>query len=519
MDCDSDAPMNSGGRGERPLSEDDHPQRAELARAELERADLDLDGDRLREECGVFGVYNHPEAAAITAIGLHALQHRGQEAAGIVSYDGRRFHSERRLGLVGDAFSDASVIARLPGDMAVGHVRYSTTGETLLRNVQPLFAELDAGGFAVGHNGNLTNGLTLRKQLVRDGAITQSTTDTEAILHLVARSKKPRFIDRFTDALRALEGAYSLVALTNKKLIGARDPLGIRPLVLGSLDGSPILASETCALDIIGARYVRDVENGEVIVIDEDGLQSFKPFPEMAPRPCIFEYIYFARPDSVVGGRSVYQVRKKMGQVLAEESPANADVIVPVPDSGVPAAIGYSQLSGIPYELGIIRNHYVGRTFIQPTQSIRDQGVRMKHSANRSVVEGRSIVLVDDSLVRGTTSVKIVQMMRDAGAKEVHFRIASPPITHPDYYGIDTPDRDKLLAATHDLEGMRRYIGADSLAFLSVDGVYRAMGYEGRDPVKPQFTDHCFTGDYPTPLTDRAGAVGQQQLSLLAEAS
>ncbi|MBB6307798.1 amidophosphoribosyltransferase [Xanthobacter tagetidis] len=494
----------------------DHMSATYPARSDL---DLDLNGDRLREECGVFGIYNHPEAAAITVIGLHALQHRGQEAAGIVSYDGRRFHSERRLGLVGDTFSDSRVIARLPGDSAVGHVRYSTTGETLLRNVQPLFAELDAGGFAVGHNGNLTNGITLRRQLVREGAITQSTTDTEVILHLVARSKKPRFIDRFIDAIRSLEGAYSLVALTNKKLIGARDPLGIRPLVLGSLDGAPILASETCALDIIGARYVRDVENGEVIVIDEEGVTSFKPFPEMAPRPCIFEYIYFARPDSVVGGRSVYQVRKTMGQVLAQESPANADVIVPVPDSGVPAAIGFSQFSGIPYELGIIRNHYVGRTFIQPTQSVRDQGVRMKHSANRSVVEGKSIVLVDDSLVRGTTSVKIVQMMRDAGAREVHFRIASPPITHPDYYGIDTPDRDKLLAATHDLEGMRRYIGADSLAFLSVNGVYRAMGFEARDPARPQFTDHCFTGDYPTPLTDRSSQVSSQQLSLLAEAS
>ncbi|OZA92264.1 MAG: amidophosphoribosyltransferase, partial [Rhizobiales bacterium 39-66-18] len=347
----------------------------------------------------------------------------------------------------------------------------------------------------------------------------QSTTDTEVILHLVARSKKARFVDRFIDALHFLEGAYSLVAVTNKKLIGARDPLGIRPLVLGMLDNSPILASETCALDIIGARYVRDIENGEVVVIDEDGITSFKPFPSMPARPCIFEYIYFARPDSVVGGRSVYQVRKTMGQVLAQESHLPADVIVPVPDSGVPAAIGYSQISGVPYELGIIRNHYVGRTFIQPTQTVRDQGVRMKHSANRSVVAGKRIVLVDDSLVRGTTSVKIVQMMRDAGASEVHFRIASPPITHPDYYGIDTPDRDKLLAATHDLEGMRRYIGADSLAFLTVDGVYRAMGYEGRDPVRPQFTDHCFTGDYPTLLTDKSGAVGAQQLSLLAEAS
>ena len=497
----------------------DHGSKPTGAPCRARSLDLEMNADRLREECGVFGVFNHPDAAAITAIGLHALQHRGQEAAGIVVYDGQRFHSERRLGLVGDTFSDAAVIDRLPGHLAVGHVRYSTTGETLLRNVQPLFAELDAGGFAVGHNGNLTNGLTLRRQLVRDGAITQSTTDTEAILHLVARSKKPRFIDRFVDALRALEGAYSLVALTNKKLIGARDPLGIRPLVLGRLDNAYILASETCALDIIGATYVRDIENGEVVVIDEDGLQSIRPFPPMQPRPCIFEYIYFARPDSVVSGRSVYQVRRTMGQVLAQESPAQADVIVPVPDSGVPAAIGFSQYSGIPYELGIIRNHYIGRTFIEPTQRVRDQGVRMKHSANRSVVEGRRIVLVDDSLVRGTTSVKIVRMMRDAGAREVHFRIASPPITHPDYYGIDTPDRDKLLAATHDLEGMRRYIGADSLAFLSVNGVYRAMGYEARDPVRPQFTDHCFTGDYPTPLTDRSSAMAAQQLSLLAEAS
>ncbi|MEW6124273.1 MAG: amidophosphoribosyltransferase [Pseudomonadota bacterium] len=481
--------------------------------------DADLNGDRLREECGVFGVYNHPDAAALTAIGLHALQHRGQEAAGIVAYDGNRFHSERRLGLVGDTFSDSRVIDRLPGNMAVGHVRYSTTGETLLRNVQPLFAEIEGGGFAIGHNGNLTNGLTLRRQLVREGAIMQSTTDTEAILHLVARSRKTRFMDRFTDAIRALEGAYSLVALTNKKLIGARDPLGIRPLVLGRLGEAYILASETCALDIIGATYVRDIENGEVIVIDEDGVQSHKPFPPMQARPCIFEYIYFARPDSIVGGRSVYQVRKNMGEVLAQETHLPADVVVPVPDSGVPAALGYSRMAGIPYELGIIRNHYVGRTFIQPTQSVRDQGVRMKHSANRSVVEGKRIVLVDDSLVRGTTSVKIVRMMRDAGATEVHFRIASPPITHPDYYGIDTPDRDKLLAATHDLEGMRRYIGADSLAFLSVDGVYRAMGYEARDPARPQFTDHCFTGDYPTALTDRTTAVGAEQLSLLAEAS
>ena len=482
--------------------------------------DLEMNADRLREECGVFGIFGHPDAAAITALGLHALQHRGQEAAGIVSFDGQRFHSERRLGLVGDTFSRREVIDRLPGMSAVGHVRYSTTGETLLRNVQPLFAELDPFGFAIGHNGNLTNGLTLRRELVREGAIMQSTTDTEVMLHLVARSRKPRFVDRFIDGLKALEGAYSFVGLTNKKLVGARDPLGIRPLVLGTLDGCPILASETCALDIIGAKYVRDIENGEVIVFDSKGAHSQKPFPPVTQRPCIFEYIYFARPDSIVGGRPVYEVRKTLGVELGREAPADADVVVPVPDSGVPAALGYSQETGIPFDLGIIRNHYVGRTFIEPTQQIRQLGVRLKHNANRAVVVGKRIVLVDDSIVRGTTSTKIVQMMRDAGAKEVHFRIASPPITHPDYYGIDTPDSDKLLAATHTLEEMREFIGADSLAFLSVDGIYRAMGCDKRDPVRPQFTDHCFTGDYPTSLTDQtAKAHTPRQLSLLAEAS
>ena len=479
--------------------------------------DFDPDADRLREECGVFGIFGHPEAAAITALGLHALQHRGQEAAGIVAFDGRRFNSERRLGLVGDHFSSHQVIDRLPGSAAIGHVRYSTTGETILRNVQPLFAELDTGGFAVAHNGNLTNGLTLRRDLIKEGSIYQSTSDTEVVLHLVARSRKPKILDRYIEALRALEGAYSLVALSNKKLIGARDPLGIRPLVLGELDGHYILASETCALDIIGARFVRDVENGEVVVISEDGIESHKPFPAQQARPCIFEYIYFARPDSYVHGRHVYDVRKRMGAELAREAHIDADVIVPVPDSGVPAAIGYAQASNIPFELGIIRNHYVGRTFIQPTQSVRELGVRMKHSANRSVIEGKRVVLIDDSVVRGTTSVKIVHMMREAGAAEVHFRISSPPITHPDYYGIDTPERDKLLAATHSLEEMRLYMGCDSLAFISVDGIYRAMGYEKRDHLRPQFTDHCFTGDYPTHLTDVMGEANVKQLSLLAE--
>ncbi len=486
--------------------------------------DLDMNGDTLREECGVFGIFGHPDAAAITALGLHALQHRGQEAAGIVSFDGHRFHSERRLGLVGDTFSRADVIGRLPGNSAVGHVRYSTTGETILRNVQPLFAELNAGGFAVGHNGNLTNGLTLRRALVHDGAMMQSTTDTEVILHLVARSKRGRFIERYIEALRALEGAYALVSLTNKKLIGARDPLGIRPLVYGELDGCPILASETCALDIIGAKYIRDIEPGEVIVFDYKGdvieTEIHKPFPPQPPRPCIFEYIYFARPDSIVGGRSVYEVRKAFGAQLARESHADVDVVVPVPDSGVPAAVGYSQFSGVPFELGIIRNHYVGRTFIQPTQSVRELGVRMKHAPNRAAIEGKRIILIDDSLVRGTTSKKIVRMMRDAGAKEVHFRLASPPIINPDYYGIDLPDRGGLLAATHSIEEMRDIIGADSLAFLSIDGMYRAMGEPGRDPAHPKFADHCFTGAYPTNLTDRNQVEPQpRQLSLLAEAS
>jgi len=482
------------------------------------------DADRLREECGVFGIFGHPDAAAITALGLHALQHRGQESTGIVTFDGVRFHSERRLGLVGDAFSDERVIANLPGASAIGHNRYSTTGETALRNVQPLFSEITGGGFAVCHNGNLTNALTLREGLIRDGAICQSTSDTEVILHLVARSRKNRFIDRFIDALRQIEGAYALVGITNKKVVGARDPLGIRPLVLGELDGRYILASETCALDIIGARHVRDVKNGEVVVITEEGIESHFPFPPQPMRPCIFEYIYFSRPDSIVNGRPIYSLRKAMGMELAREAQTFADVVVPVPDSGVPAALGFAQESGIPYELGIIRNHYVGRTFIEPTQSIRALGVRMKHSANRAVVEGKRIALIDDSIVRGTTSVKIVRMMREAGASEVHFRISSPPIRFPDFYGIDTPIRDNLLAATHDLEEMRQYIGCDSLAFLSIEGLYRAMGEKARDPRRPQFTDHCFTGDYPTALTDvsggsgRFGRSGPKQLSLLAEA-
>ena len=474
--------------------------------------------DRLREECGVFGVFGHPDAAAITALGLHALQHRGQEAAGIVSFDGKHFHAERRLGLVSEHFTKSNVLNKLSGNAAVGHVRYSTTGDTVLRNVQPLFADLAGGGFAIAHNGNLTNALCLRSDLVSQGSIFQSTSDTETILQLVARSQRIDTLSRFIDALFQIEGAYALVVMTNKKLIGVRDPLGIRPLVLGQLEGHFILASETCALDIIGATFIREIENGEIVIITEDGLESIKPFSPVKARPCIFEYIYFARPDSIVGGLSVYKCRKAFGTQLAIESRVNADVVVPVPDSGVPAAIGFAEEASIPFELGIIRNHYVGRTFIEPSDTIRHLGVKLKHNANRILVTGKRVILVDDSIVRGTTSVKIVQMMRDAGAAEVHMRVGSPPITHPDYYGIDTPHQKQLLAANNSLSEMCSYIGADSLAFLSVDGLYKAMGHEkGRNAANPAYTDHCFTGEYPTQLRDQKNDVHMQQLSLLSE--
>lgn len=476
--------------------------------------------DRLREECGVFGILGHPDAAAITALGLHALQHRGQEASGICTFDGKHFHSERRLGLVGDNFSRSNVMQRLKGDMAIGHNRYSTTGDPIIRNVQPLFADIDTGGFAVAHNGNITNALTLRRELISTGAIYQSTSDTEVILHLLSRSKKRRIAERLIDALRQIEGSYALVCMTNDMMIGARDPVGIRPLVLGRLNGCPVLASETCALDMVGAEFVREIENGEVVVFSANAMpERHHPFPKRPARPCIFEYIYFARPDSIIGGRTVYDIRKQMGVQLARESAVEADVIVPIPDSGVPGAIGYSQESGIPFELGIIRNHYVGRTFIEPEQRIRQLGVKLKHSANRSVIAGNRIVLIDDSVVRGTTSKKIVELMYEAGAREVHMRIVSPPITHPDFYGIDTPRVQDLLAANMSLDEMRDYMGADSLAFLSVDGIYRAVGYDHRDDRAPQFSDHCFTGDYPTELTDQRGGSppASQQLSLLAE--
>ena len=474
--------------------------------------------DKLHEESGVFGVYNHEDSAALTALGLHALQHRGQEAAGIVTFDGTKFISERHPGLVSDNFTKMSVINRLVGNSAVGHNRYSTTGATIQRNIQPFFADLWGGGFAIAHNGNITNALSLRDELIRKGSIFQSTSDTETILQLVARSDADRTLDRLVDALMQISGAWALVVLTNKKLIGARDPFGIRPLVLGELDGAKILASETCALDIIGAKFVREIEPGEIIVITEDGEESIKPFPNARLRPCIFEYIYFSRPDSMLDGKSVYECRKSFGKNLAKECPANADIVVPVPDSGVPAALGYSEESKIPFELSIIRNHYVGRTFILPTQSNRQSSVKLKHNPDRGSIKGKSVVLVDDSVVRGTTSVKIVELMREAGASEIHMRIACPPIKYPDFYGIDTPETEQLLASNKSLDEMCKYIGADSLGFLSLDGLYKSMGYnKGRNNDSPEYTDHCFTGDYPTNLNDYKSEKIQEQLSLLSE--
>jgi amidophosphoribosyltransferase len=480
-------------------------------------ADINLEEDKLHEECGVFGIFGSPDAATLTTLGLHALQHRGQEGAGIVTFDGDKFNGVRKPGLVGDNFNRPDIIARLPGRNAIGHVRYSTTGDSILKNIQPLFADLAMGGFACAHNGNLTNASSLRKRLITDGSIFQTTSDTETILQLVARSKRTLIVDKLIDALFQVQGAYSLVILTNKKLIGVRDPHGIRPLVLGDLNGAPVLASETCALDIIGAKYVRDVENGEIVVISESGIESIKPFPVVEERPCIFERIYFSRPDSLVEGKTVYFYRKNLGEQLAIENQIKADVVIPIPDSGVPAALGFAQKSNIAFELGIIRNHYVGRTFIEPTQSIRQLGVKLKHSANRSYIENKKVVLIDDSIVRGTTARKIVKMIYDVGAAEVHFGISCPPITHPDFYGIDTPDYEELIASKNSIEEMRESIGATSLFFLSLEGTYKAMGHDKRNNKQPQFTDHCFTGEYPTPLLDQEEGTSSNQYSLLTE--
>jgi len=474
-----------------------------------------FDDDKLREECGVFGVWGADNASNLVALGLHALQHRGQEAAGLTSFDGKHFHSHRAMGHVAGTFDRDDIMRELGGRSAIGHVRYATTGETALRNVQPLFAELAEGGFAVAHNGNFSNALKLRRTLNRRGSIFQSTGDTEVIIHLVATSSHANLLDRLTDALKQVEGAYSLVVLTEEGLVACRDPLGIRPLVMGKLGEATIFASETVAFDVIGATFIREVDPGEVIIVNDSGIRSFRPFEKADARPCIFEHVYFSRPDSIAEGQSVYEVRKAIGAELSREAPVEADYVVPVPDSGVPAAIGFSQASGIPFELGIIRSHYVGRTFIQPTQEVRHLGVKLKHNANSALVAGKRIVLVDDSIVRGTTSVKLVQMMRDAGAREVHLRVASPPTRHSCFYGVDTPERAKLLAAQMNVEQMRDYINADSLAFISIEGLYRALGDE-RDGAAPQRCDACFTGDYPTVLTDISEKEKGAPLSLVA---
>ncbi len=458
--------------------------------------------DHFKDECGVFGIFGTQEASVLTTLGLHSLQHRGQEGAGIVSFDGKSFHSERKQGLVGDNFNNAHILSQLPGNTAIGHVRYSTTGDSKPENLQPLFANLAIGGFACAHNGNLTNTHSIKKKLVESGSIFQTSSDTEIILQLVARSPKKKLIDKLIDTLFQIRGAYSLVILTNKKLIGVRDPFGIRPLVLGDKDGSPVLASETCALDMIGAKYVRDVKNGEIIIITKNGIKSIKPFKIVPERPCIFERIYFASPDSIIDNKTVYTYRKSLGEQLAIENNISADVVVPIPDSGVSAAIGFSQKSSIPFELGIIRSHYVGRTFIEPSQSIRQFGVKLKHSVNRSCIKNKKVILIDDSIVRGTTASKIVKMVYEAGAKEVHLGISCPPIKHPDFYGIDTPNYNQLIASNLNIKEMSNLVGAKSLFFLSLDGTYKAMGCSERNGETPQFTDHCFTGEYPIDISE-----------------
>tara|TARA_Y100000817_G_scaffold277230_1_gene239230 strand:+ start:5848 stop:7299 length:1452 start_codon:yes stop_codon:yes gene_type:complete len=470
----------------------------------------------IREECGVFGIYNIHDASTVTALGLHALQHRGQEGCGIVSFDGKNFHSEKRHGLVGDNFTNKEILKKLPGNFAIGHNRYSTTGEVSLRNIQPFFADIYGGGISVAHNGNFTNALKLREKLVKEGAIFRTTSDTETIVQLIAKSKRVKMIDKVIDTLFQVQGGYALVMMSNKKLIGARDPLGIRPLVLGKLKNSYVLASETCAFDIIGAKFIREIDNGEVLVIEGDNLKSIKPFTKKKARPCVFEYVYFSRPDSLLKGKCAYEYRKNFGYELAKESDDIGDIVVPVPDSGVPAAIGYSQYKKINFEIGLVRNHYVGRTFIEPKQNIRSFGVKLKLSSNKSSIKNKSIILVDDSIVRGTTCSKIVKMLYDGGAKEVHVRISSPQIKFPDFYGIDMPSKEELLAATKNIDQMRDHIGAKSLKFLSIDGLYKAICKQTRNETYPQLTDHYFTGDYPVELVDQIKDDKISQLSLLS---
>lgn len=467
-----------------------------------------FDDDKLKEECGVFGVIGVADAANFVALGLHALQHRGQEAGGIVSYDpDQGFNSARRFGYVRDNFTKAEVMKDLPGALSIGHVRYSTAGSktAAIRDVQPFFGEFSMGGAAIAHNGNLTNADALRRELIERGSIFQSSSDSECIIHLMARSIQTNISERIKDALRRVEGAFSVVAMTRTKLIGVRDAHGVRPLVLGRIgDHGWALSSETCGLDIIGAEFVREIEPGEMVVIEGNKVASTRPFAPAPSRFCIFEQVYFSRPDSILGGRSVYETRRQIGVELAKEAPVEADLVCPVPDSGTPAAIGFSQQSGIPYAMGIIRNQYMGRTFIEPTEQIRNMGVRLKLNVNRALIKGKRVILVDDSVVRGTTSRKIKDMILEAGAAEVHFRIASPPTAWPCFYGVDTPERAKLLAATMTEDEMRDWIGVDSLKFISLDGLYRAAGEAGgRDPAKPQFCDACFSGEYPVAPADQ----------------
>ena len=474
---------------------------------------------KLKEECGVFGISDSKDAAALTALGLHALQHRGQEGCGIVSFDGSHYFSEKRFGLVGDNFNKEKILNKLRGNYAIGHNRYSTTGENTLRNIQPFFADTNAGGIGVAHNGNLTNSISLRKKLVDEGAIFYTTSDTETIVQLIARSKRKKTIDKIVDAIFQIQGGYSLVMLTQTSLVGVRDPYGIRPLVIGKLNNSYVLSSETCALDIIGAKFVREVDNGEIVLIEDNKIQSIKPFPPRKIRPCVFEYIYFSRPDSILNGKSAYEYRKNLGKELAKESNLKADIVVPVPDSGNAAALGFAQYLGINFELGLTRNHYVGRTFIEPIQKIRSLGVKLKLNANQSTIKNKKIILVDDSLVRGTTSHKIIKMLYDAGAKEVHMKIACPEIKFPDFYGVDTPTKKELLAANKTNDEICKYIGAKTLTFLSIDGLYRAIGFDKRNDTYPQLTDHYFTGDYPVKPVDELGDNKITQLSLLSSAS
>ena len=482
----------------------------------LKRKLKKFNSDKLREECGIFGISNHTDASALVALGLHALQHRGQEGCGIVSFDGKNYHSEKRQGLVGDHFTDPETLKKLPGNFAIGHNRYSTTGETSLRNIQPFFADLHMGGLSVAHNGNLTNALLLRESLVKDGAIFRTTSDTETIVQLIAKSKREKFVDKLIDTLFQIQGGYSLVLMTNKKLVGVRDPFGIRPLVIGKLKNSYIFASETCALDIVGASFVREVENGEIIIIENEKINSVKPFPKQKQRPCVFEYIYFARPDSIINNKCAYEYRKKLGSELAKETDVKADLVIPVPDSGVPAALGYAEQSKKQFELGLIRNHYVGRTFIEPTQNIRSLGVKLKLSSTKTIVKNKSIILIDDSLVRGTTCHKIVKMLCESGAKEVHVRIACPEIKYPDFYGVDMPTKKELLAHNKSNQEMCDYIKAKSLKFLSLEGLYKALIGDKRNSSYPQFSDHYFTGDYPIKPSDNLQGLKIKQLSLLS---